>query len=187
MYSENIKVCKFVSPKGLSSLSLVTMTTIITGHHDVVSSVASWLPISSTICLCQMGGVGCASLREIPPPPHKKGEFWEGTWARLLNNFLRFLTSITWRQHQVKISVFSIIKFLGCGFQAPHSPLVSSSSSLVTSDHHPHQIFFGVRLLLLCQFHFQWFYQLGLMVGCQKDFQNRTQKTTKDARLGLRV
>jgi len=43
-----------------SSSSLVTMTTIITGHHDVVSSVASWLPISSTICLCQMGAVGCA-------------------------------------------------------------------------------------------------------------------------------
>jgi len=53
------------------------MTTIITGHHDVVSSVASWLPMSSTILLMPDGWGGLCSLREIPLPlpPQKKGGF----------------------------------------------------------------------------------------------------------------
>jgi len=160
------------------------MTTIITGHHDVVSSVASWLPISSTICLCQMGAVGCAVWEKSPPPPHKKGEFWEG------NNLNFFWTSITWRQHQVKTSVFSIINYVVCGFQAPHS--------LTHHLYHHHHHLLPVTIILIrsllgsvCFFsasfipsdstNWDWWW------GVRKDFQNRTQKITKDARLGFRV
>ncbi len=181
LFSQGIKLIVTSDPWPPSSL-------VITGHHDVVSSVASWLPISSTILLMPDGWGELCSLREIRPlTPQKTKENFEKEheldFQTIFLNKIKF-NYLTRTPSQNK-----------CFFNNKFCRVWISSSSLTHHLYHPHLLpvtiitlirsLLGVRLLLLCQFHLQWFYQLGLMVGCQKGLPK--QNTKKPQKMQARV
>ncbi len=166
---------------------------IVTSDHDHHHHWSPWccffccfLAANFIYNLFMSDGCGrLCSLREIPFPTTQKRRILRRKQFKFFKNF-NYLTP-TPSQNKCFFNNKLCSVWIS-STSLTHSPLVSSSSSsLVTSDHHPHQISFGVGLLLLSNFissdstNWDWWWRV------RKDFQNRTQKTTKDARLGFRV